>query len=726
MALNSLKVRNSLGLTPTSVPTNPVNGDIYYDSTANAFLAFQNGVWETISPLTTKGDTFTFSTSNARQSVPADYGALVPDSNQATGWRSASYTQDLQGRPGKNYIQYADAENGTTTGWSLGTIGTLTNGLPTGSPTFGSGAAGTLTLGLLTGSQISGQYSFLLISSAATVQGNMVASSAYTIDNADKAQVLTVRFPYTTVPGLGTNNYSGTSSNSFAWAVWDVTNSVWLSSAGNFNITQSSGVGYCTGTCQTNSNTSSIRLVIYFPNANTGTTDFAFDDVYVGPQTAPSGPAMRDSVAFTPTGTFTTNTTYTGFYRRIGETAQITYLLSFSGAPNSATLNVNLPAGLVIDTTKLPTSSGDGIPLGYGVGIRSGVFQYGITPQYTTTTSVQINYFETASGTNPVNVGPNGALTQAAPYTIANTDSIQFTITVPIAGWSSNTSMSSDTDTRVVAAYGVLQTPTGTLTTSYNVIKFGTVTKDTHAAYNTSTGLYTVPVTGWYNYTTNVQIAGTFALGGYIALQMFQNGSAVQQSIFVTGGANSTEGATLVGGVYCNAGDTLGFYIDTTASGASYSSSASSFYISRVGGPAVIAATESVNARYTGTTGTITGTASAVTFPTKSFDSHNAMSGSTYTIPVSGKYSILATVNLNYTTTAAVNNNVWIYQNGSAVSNVGGGLVNANTASWALVMTDIISCNAGDTIQIYVSSSASSPTVTNSIASHFAICRVCN
>ena len=147
-----------------------------------------------LSPLTTKGDTLTYSTSNVRQAVPGDNGSLVPDSTQASGWRSASYTQNLNGKPVKNYIQYADFENNSTTGWSLGTVGTLTNGIPTGSPTFGSGASGNLSISVVSSGQLAGAYSLSYASSAATTQGNMFASSAYTIDAEDQAKVLTFKF----------------------------------------------------------------------------------------------------------------------------------------------------------------------------------------------------------------------------------------------------------------------------------------------------------------------------------------------------------------------------------------------------------------------------------------------------------------------------------------------------------------------------------------------------
>src|SRR5208282_747168 len=109
-----------------------------------------------------------------------------------------------------------------------------------------------------------------------------------------QAKVLTVKFYYTASSGASNCNFSGTSSNSFAWAIYDVTNSSWLTSAGNFNLVQSSGCGYVTGTCQTNATTANIRLVVYNANATSGAATITLDGFYVGPQTAPSGPAMGD------------------------------------------------------------------------------------------------------------------------------------------------------------------------------------------------------------------------------------------------------------------------------------------------------------------------------------------------------------------------------------------------------------------------------------------------
>ncbi len=59
-------------------------------------------------------------------------------------------------------------------------------------------------------------------------------------------------------------------------------------------------------------------------------------------------------VAFTPTGSWNSNTTYTGMWHREGKFAIVSWHLAMAGVPNSVTLTLNLPSNITIDTSTRP------------------------------------------------------------------------------------------------------------------------------------------------------------------------------------------------------------------------------------------------------------------------------------------------------------------------------------------------------------------------------------
>lgn len=143
----------------------------------------------------------------------------------------------------------------------------------------------------------------------------------------------------------------------------------------------------------------------------------------------------------------------------------------------------------------------------------------------------------------------------------------------------------------------------------------------------------------------------------------------------------------------------------------------------------VLDSTVAVNARYFATA-SAPGTnvsPNTVTYTTKDFDSHNAYSGGTYTIPVIGKYQINASIFQGATTVAAGQPLViFIFKNGVAIS-----AIQLNFAAVASVVaslvSDVISCAAGDTIQIKAGNGGTTPNVTASnTANYFSIERAGN
>lgn len=142
-------------------------------------------------------------------------------------------------------------------------------------------------------------------------------------------------------------------------------------------------------------------------------------------------------IAFTPTGTWNTNTTYTGQWRRSGPNMENWSKVALGGNPNSASLLFNLPTGYLVDESTFLTGGNKQI---FGRGVVSNAnFSGSIKPS--------IMVFE--NGTGSVNLGAenygitggyiNGqgqGINQATPSsTWAVGDYIVINYTVPIAGW---------------------------------------------------------------------------------------------------------------------------------------------------------------------------------------------------------------------------------------------------------------------------------------------------
>lgn len=123
-----------------------------------------------------------------------------------------------------------------------------------------------------------------------------------------------------------------------------------------------------------------------------------------------------------------------------------------------------------------------------------------------------------------------------------------------------------------VGIYATPQTPTGTLSGSATVAKWGTITKDTASGYSASTGLYTVPSQGWYHISATLEISGSSAsVDNYAAVSIKQNGTTVGAGAQVTVVATSQNFAPTTSlTIYCSASDTIGIYGASGLTSAAY------------------------------------------------------------------------------------------------------------------------------------------------------------
>jgi hypothetical protein len=761
MANDSFKVKKSLNIEPIAGASPSAEGDIAYNSTTHK-ASLHNGT--TASPLVTEAHTQTLSnktltspvintptisgsggtltlptgpdtlvaratsdtlsnktfgdaptfTQVATPSTPSSgFNKIYPksDGNFYTLNSSGIETQVGSGAGGgsKNYLSTVNNVNGngnfelgSTTKWSLFNT-TLTSLIPTGSIT--AGAASITTFSVVSSGQLSGTYSLRTASSAAWSAGQGFISDAFTIDLADQAKVMQILNYYKVVSGASNANFSGTSSNSFAVYIYDVTNSAWIQPTGVYSMTQNSGVGITNGTFQTTSNSTQYRLAIICINATAGAVDLYWDDFFLGPQIAPLGAAvtdLSDRYTFTPNN-FGTVTNPKYLTKQIGDElfAQISFT---TGTPSASTVSISLPSGLSIDSSKISSNAIVGQMV---IGATSGT----ATTIYSSSAVLLSYLFYDGSDTgklyftyDTINTG----LVKHNATTLVNSNTfVTIQIRIPIAGWSSNVVTSSSTDTRVVAMFAT--SATTSITGSDTTIINPTVVLDTHGLYNSSNGTYTIPVSGNYeiglNWYSTVSLTNTAVLQNVV---IKKNGTAVAQ----INRQSSTANAKMMGGgdvtLPLNAGDSITVTMNQNdgTNRALDGSTANNLSIKRLSGPSTITSDVTVAARYNTTAGQSipASTQTIVDFGTKTFDRTGCVTTGAswkFTAPISGLYRVTAKIRFlnGGSWLSSLSAEINLYKNGSKVSTLGD-LIATSTHGTGVVTSgsDVISLVAGDFI----------------------------
>ena len=174
------------------------------------------------------------------------------------------------------------------------------------------------------------------------------------------------------------------------------------------------------------------RVCFHVATTDTAATVLKVDNILMTGGAGITGPPATDWVSFTPTGSWTTNTTYTGQWRRNGDSIDLRYALALTGAPTSASLTLNLPTALTVDTNKV--LNGDRIG-------QAHYFDNGV--------GHDLLYVRHVSGTLAVmEKGPGGdAVNATSPITWASGDELKVQIDgLPISNWSSNIALSNATE----------------------------------------------------------------------------------------------------------------------------------------------------------------------------------------------------------------------------------------------------------------------------------------
>lgn len=523
---------------------------------------------------------------------------------------------------GVNYITNPDAESATS-GWA--TYADAAASIPVD----GTGGAPSITWTRTTTSPLRGLGSFLLTKDAVNRQGQGV-SYDFTIDQADKNTVIRCAFEYQIASG----SYADDVLEVF---VYDVTNAAIIycspSKIKNSSLNEKFQLEF-----QTSSSTS-YRLIIHTASTSTSAFTMKFDNFSLGPIPKAVGSVITGWRDYTPTSQgFGTITVLESKWRRVGSDVEIRVKFN-AGTTTASEARIGLPnvttnvAGQVI-CGSYEYSAASGATDIYGLVLHADVSQ-----QYLTfgTGSSTVTSFTKRPGNNL------GGITSGV--------AVSLTAKVPVSGWDATQIMSNDADTRIVA-----MSASGTIAdvTANNPMIFATVLRDTHGAYNTTTGQYTCQSTGWYQIESSVSAGGTTTA----RIHTYINGTLSKQIGMYTG--TGTQMLTAAGLEYLTVGQTLDLRPNAAIAGFATTGSLSIFKLT---GPSQIAASEKIYASFgIGTIGLATTALTTINFPTVYVDSHAAYSAGTYTIMSAGFYQILASEFY-----ASSNDYLLVYKNGTNV-----------------------------------------------------------
>ncbi len=331
----------------------------------------------------------------------------TPVFNDGTKWTAVG-TGSGSGAGSKNYITNPNFENDTDTA-------TTAEGVTTS-------VAGVSVL-VDSLNPLAGLQSLILKKDAADRSGEYFNFASDTIDLIDRGKTLTCSIAWSPGASYADGNFQleARQGGSKIQVISDFVDNGFPDAAGEilFRV-------------QSVSSESEIELRLVYTDTNTTAQDIGtVDELKVGPDSAVPGFIGSDWEDFTPTGSWVTNTTYSGKRRRVGDTLEMAVKVATSGAPTATTLTVDLPSGLTIDTAKLNDSTADRTLLDSKVTLfESGVKQY---------TQSQVEYSDTNTVKPSFSDGSGGRtfISNSAPFTWGASDIAWMYVKVPISGWSS-------------------------------------------------------------------------------------------------------------------------------------------------------------------------------------------------------------------------------------------------------------------------------------------------
>lgn len=606
---------------------------------------------------------------------------------------------------GINYILNPNAEVDTD-GYAVFNDGVVAK------PIDGTGGSANVTFTRNTTAPLRGDADFVFTKDAVNRQGQG-ASYDFTIDKADQAKVLVISFDADT-----STNYA---DNDLGVYIYDVTNAQIIEPSpkdllagvnGKFNVE-----------FQTASDSVSYRLIWHVQSVNALAYTVNMDNIIVGPNAKSYGSPITDWESFTPivsglgAGAISTAN---GSFRRVGDSVEFRVELQKDGTPGSGgtVVTMNLPDGLSADLTKgIPSAPRNILGVASFNSLIDTIYNIELSDAF----SVR---FTTGSVSFQGNDYTAGAIIRANG-------------TIPIQGWGSTVQMSDVDSGRITAVRYTLPSSDAVIignrvdydVEDYNTGQIQITTGASWQALINTSGFYEITAAA----LTNAVAAGV--ADQFFAIDCHLNGGRIATLGADYASSTATRhymcGATIT--KYLNAGDIIDFRYNESLPAVNLVASGDNNYmeIKKVQGPNQVAASETVAARVTSSSGQSIPHSifTALALGTVDFDTHGSMSGAgVFTTPISGKYKAIGS-GLFDTIAWAINIafELRVYVNGVAVTSIAYDTTDAALTKFVLVRgEELIDLNQGDTvdIRIFQNSGSNKTLITNSLYNYFSINRV--
>ena len=475
-------------------------------------------------------------------------------------------------------------------------------------PVSGTGGSPSVTIARNTTNPLRNGADFIFSKPASNCQGEGV-STDITIDIADQSKPLRVKIDY-----KASANFSFANSDMTFW-MYDITNAIVIP----LTPANLDGSGALVAEFQSNANSTSYRIIAHVATTNANAYTLQFTNVDISRTNLVYANLQDKQYNLTVTGdnSWSTNKAVGIPYKTKDGTWRL--IFNIEGNFSSTTSLTITLTGVSFATTSGVGQAAACMDAGYNTGgtacCNSGSSSITFRMQTASTTGstsgdVELNSMPTwAVDFYPVQLG-DGAETRVVSFESSRTVS-----------------------------------PSGISGAAWNIIKYAVDAGfDSVAAYNPTTGLYTVAVSGDYNINTKVYFGGTPAVGNGCGLDLRLNGTSVAYTDFIVvdvSGAQALFHSILLKNL--KVGDTIGAYNYCQWGGGLGIANRTNLSIFRLSGPATIAASEKVaclanliTANQTITTGGYI----EILFNSVNRDTHARFDTTTgrYTAPSSGYY----------------------------------------------------------------------------------------